>query len=237
MRGEATQVKCCGLCGTYKTVEEFYASCGAPDGLQARCKECCKASAKQWQIDNRERARELGRDSYNRDIERSRAYHRRYARQYRAENPERSRAQVSRWQAQNMDKIRTNQRAWIRERYNNDAIFKAAHLLRTRLGGAYRRWLSRGYWQQAKDDVDFEAIFTHMGECPGDYGRGPGLYTIDHIIPIRLLDLTDANERKIAISPRNHRWLLWEDNYKRGQEWTEEVETLYVELKEEIENG
>jgi hypothetical protein len=49
--------KLCGKCGETKPLSEFYKNRTTKDGLQTRCKICCKAAANDWNQKNRERSR------------------------------------------------------------------------------------------------------------------------------------------------------------------------------------
>lgn len=44
--------KRCSRCDSVKSVDEFYRDKQACDGLQSRCKDCCKAHSKQWFQEN-----------------------------------------------------------------------------------------------------------------------------------------------------------------------------------------
>jgi len=58
-------MKTCNKCGVKKSCEEFYKEKRVKDGLQARCKECCKADAKAVFQANPELYRQRARDAYD----------------------------------------------------------------------------------------------------------------------------------------------------------------------------
>jgi hypothetical protein len=123
-------------------------------------------------------------------------------------------------------------RKWLNNSYHTDQIFRAAHLIRTRLAAAYRKYLKTGEYIQARDGADFEAIFRSLGDPPSKWGKGLGMYTFQHIIPLRQLDLiNDPVDLAIAWDAENICWMLWETNRKISNEWTPEVEELYQRLR------
>jgi len=199
----------CRLCDTWKPADEFDISKSCKIGRRFTCKVCDK-----------------GLHGEN---------NKRVSREYYHANKEKCNKATQAWQTENKDKLRLTQKYWIAHRYNHDEIYKKAHLIRTRTNKAYKVFLDSGVHMVSRNgDMDYEAIFEHLGECPGEYGRGSGLMTFDHIIGLRLLDLTDPIEWKIAVHPRNIRWMLWEDNYQRDRGWTQEILELYRELHKEV---
>ena len=58
-------MKTCKKCGVKKSREEFYKEKRVKDGLQARCKECCKADARAVFQANPEPYRQRARDAYD----------------------------------------------------------------------------------------------------------------------------------------------------------------------------
>ena len=220
MATRRSNVRECNVC------HRFFKLCGDNfykrlDSFQHSCKECQKEQSRIRRADPDKKER----------IDRKR-------REYYRANREECQERTDRWQAENMDKVRAAQRNWIVNKYHSDANYKKAHLIRTRLNNAYRCYVFSGEHQEARyGDMDYEAILTHMGPCPGEYGRGRGLYSFDHIINLRNLDLSDPVEWAIAVHPRNVRWMLWELNYRRDRNWTDEAMELYRELRAEVLNA
>ena len=79
-------VKVCSKCGEAKGLDEFYVYKRSKDGLDCWCKECKKASARQYRADNLEMVREKENLRYH-----SGKHGADYARWWRATNRERVR--------------------------------------------------------------------------------------------------------------------------------------------------
>ena len=60
--------------------------------------------------------------------------------------------------------------------------------------------------------IDLDAIIAHLGACPGKRSE----WHIDHIRPLALFDLSDAEQVKTAFAPTNHQWLSAFDNISKG---------------------
>lgn len=117
-------------------------------------------------------------------------------------------------------------RKWSSKSYHTDPIYQKAALIRNRIGKAYIQYAETGRIREnVKHSVGevgyipFGAILKHLGECPGEYGLGPGKYTIDHLVPLRELNLLTPIGYAIAVHPYNHTWMLWEVNYKKMKDW------------------
>lgn len=96
--------KCCTRCKLEKSLEEFYLDRTNHSGRQSRCKDCAKATAKEWHENNPpdlERRREVLR----RFRERNPGKDNEYGRKWREKDPERARelARVrgQKWRTQN----------------------------------------------------------------------------------------------------------------------------------------
>lgn len=69
--------KLCTQCKKIKPLDQFYRRKRAKDGRTSECKECRNAAAKQWKIDNPERAQETERNrvrDYSREIVRTKEF-------------------------------------------------------------------------------------------------------------------------------------------------------------------
>ena len=220
-------MKKCRYCGIDKNEEEFYATSGNC------CKTCAKEHAVKWAQENPEKRARIYKRYYDDNkvvlLEKQKA-------SYKSLSPEKKeerRATQNRWQAENLEKVRESQKKWQEKNYSANGIYRLAHLIRSRLRLAYRTFIENGKHRISEQNsfIDYKAVFDKMGLCPGKYGRGA--YTIDHIIPLRLLPLTTPIGWKMATDPRNTRWMLWGDNYKRGQTWDQDAIKLYKKLLEE----
>ena len=123
----------------------------------------------------------------------------------------------------------------MKRHYHEDENYRLAHLIRTGLHHAVRKFLDTGrHIISSHPAINYEEIIEHIGPCPGEYGVGKGKYTIHHICAVRLFDLKDPNEYAIAVHPKNVRWELWETNHELGQSWDED---LYNEIKRELDEN
>ncbi len=50
-------IKYCGGCKAEKPIGEFYKHAASKDGLQHRCKECCKSHVRKWSAENKDRVK------------------------------------------------------------------------------------------------------------------------------------------------------------------------------------
>lgn len=244
-------MKRCPKCKETKPTTAFHKNSRSKDGCQYYCKECqsryykkkrfvpvgpvggkrCSVCGGWYPVDSYYVvARHL--DGYGTRCANCRSE---INRAYYAENKERNKATVDRWKAteRGRAKYREIAKRWINNKYHSDENFKKAHNLRCRLGKAWRWYVERGEHRVSMTgDIDFAAIFRHMGDCPGEYGRGEGRYTIDHLIPIRDLDLSTEEGWAIATHPFNHQWLEWSANRERGKEWDYDA---YGRIMEDLE--
>lgn len=172
-------------------------------------------------------------EHYRRNIKEKRAYARKYYREHKERIAESRKESFAPGKAS---------RRWIKKTYAEDQIYRLAHLIRDRTSKAVRRYLGDGYifsnTKYKKGEVGyipFEHIIKKLGKPPGEIGRGKGKWTIDHIIPLRWLDLTDPIEYAIAAHQDNVRWLPWEENYQRQFDGLGEEETqLYFEIRNKV---
>jgi hypothetical protein len=141
---------------------------------------------------------------------------------YYAENKEQIKANRDAWKETESGKRSTKEIAkrWINDKYNNDANFKKAHLIRCGLGKAWRWYEDKGEHRVSMTgDLDFAGIFAHMGDIPDGYHYGKPFdensMSIDHIVDLRSFDLADPVEFRAAVRPENHRWLTRRKNYDR----------------------
>jgi len=110
--------------------------------------------------------------------------------------------------------VRRRRNKYMRERRKKDNIFKITHNLRNRLRKAIREMNKTGKIMTSKQyGVNYEKIINYLTPFPKDIDN----YHVDHIIPLCSFDLTDNEQIKKAFAPRNHQWLLAEENLKKGR--------------------
>lgn len=178
-----------------------------------------------------ERKREYNRRYYAARREELRAYQSKYNKK----NAERIRAFMADYRAKNGDSVRrkrreqyaayykpkvlaTNRRC-VAERIKSDIVFRISTRLRSRLGAALKRCPKKGSAirdlgcsiEQLK--IYLASKFSH-GMSWENYGRNG--WHIDHIKPLSLFDLTDANELRAACHFTNLQPLWALDNIRKG---------------------
>ena len=94
--------KPCTACGIVKAFFEFHGDNSTRDGLNYVCKECNSARAKEYYDENKEKMRASAARRYHSDIDSSRKYYRRKARQWLKENRSKNRARSARKNAEKL---------------------------------------------------------------------------------------------------------------------------------------
>lgn len=88
--------------------------------------------------------------------------------------------------------------------------------LRWRVRDAVNSYSESGKIKSADEyGIDYKAIIRHLGKCPGELSD----YHIDHIKPLKLFNLNDPEQIKLAFAPENHQWLTIEENLKKGAQF------------------
>jgi hypothetical protein len=176
-----------------------------------------------WKAANSERHKELDR---------------RAAARYRAADPERRRRQgraaAARHQASG------KKREYERRRLSVDANFRLSKAIRCRLRYAVSGGKRAG---SAVRDLGctVDAMRLHVesefqpGMNWGNYGHGPGTWSIDHIYPLSKADLTDRPQLLAACNWRNLQPLWFEDNVRKGDEVSESARERFEVLANFLE--
>lgn len=247
--------KQCTRCKQTKQLREFAIKSSTRDGLQYWCRACTSDYARnhrpsvtyvgeiggklcrrcgEWRPIDEFYSAPRSRDGH---YSRCASCCRPYYREYYHNNKEHVRAVRNAWVTSDggREKVNSISREWMRRNYHEDENFKMAHLIRTRLSNAYKKYINTGEHRVSRSgDINFAAIFEAMGPCPGEYGRGAGKYTIDHKVPLRTLELNTELGWKIATHPDNHQWLSWNDNYDKMQDCDMDAyNTIIEKIKEE----
>lgn len=206
-------MKICEKCNTEREFSEFHKNKAEKDGLQRRCKQCCKeyreanrdrniAYCRQYNIDNFEEQAAKKQDYYYDNIEYWTEYHRQYAIDNRLQLNER----------------RAKRK---RTRRQNDPDFRLKDNLRARIQRAIKKESRSG------SSLDYlgcsipflkaylESLFTE-GMTWDNWGKGKDKWNIDHIVPLARFDLSDLQHRALATHYLNLQPLWSDDNVKKG---------------------
>jgi 5-methylcytosine-specific restriction endonuclease McrA len=136
----AERKRCTGPCGKEKHREEFAKRSAAPDGLQGKCKACCKA----YYQENRDRILAIKREyqaTNSADISRKR-------KAYRQENPEKIQTQKAESYARHADRNREKKRKHREENRETVLTQQRASYSRNR---AARNAANREYYAANRD--------------------------------------------------------------------------------------
>lgn len=199
---ETMTTKRCPRCKREKPVTEFHKDRSRKDGLNHRCRDCHRAHRREYVKKNAARnpdeivvpsekrcpecgitrpSSEWSRDRTSPDGLRSycKPCRRAESAKYRAENPEKVREYVRRWQKANPDKVREKDRRW--RKANPDRVRANYHRRRARKAGAFTVPHDRddllAYWRFI--GVDPEKCFYCFLE-----GRDVPMEHVDHLMPL-----------------------------------------------------
>lgn len=104
-------------------------------------------------------------------------------------------------------------RRYMRKRRQTDEAFRIICNLRGHFYKAMYMYSTIGKKMPSNEyEIDFEAIFKHLGEKPDD----KYVYEADHIIPLSLFNHNDPKQIKKAWAPENFQWLTREINQWKG---------------------
>lgn len=146
---------------------------------------------------------------------------------YVLRDPERRRRQSSQHamtKYNNMTLDQRRERARQSSRQMGDSR-RAKHTIRTRINGAVRTALGGGIvrgWTLKDIGFDVDKYMRHMESLwePGmsweNYGKGPGKWVRDEIVPMCAFDMRDKEQAKRCLDLKNLRPMWWEANLKKA---------------------
>ena len=178
---------------------------------------------KKYYLKNKDKIKEYLREYYKEHKEklkqRARDYHRINREiikekhdKYYTKNKEYFRLKNKMYAIKNREKLKSYTKKYNLNRRTIDKNFNMRGRLRSRLYVALRKYGFGKNCLANKYGIDYDAIFEHLKPFPKEISK----YHIDHIKPLCSFDLTDPKQIKIAFSPKNHQWLLAEQNMKKG---------------------
>lgn len=168
-----------------------------------------KNNQRRWRKENPDKVKISKRKYYKNNLDKIRAYDKKY----RKDNHEKNKYRLRMWQKENPHKIK---------KYNSNPNVNISNRIRGRLRRALKLYTSQGKIKSTdKYGIDYKAIIEHLTPFPID----KHLYHIDHIRPLCSFNFINNDgsqnleEIKKAFAPKNHQWLLAEDNISKGGKW------------------
>lgn len=187
--------KICNKCFKFKSLEEFTKHSSHKDGRRNRCKLCTKLYLKNYYLNNKE-------DILKQQKEFSKEYNKNY-------------------RIKNKDKIKKYNKEYTKKRFKNDNIFRLKMILRNRVKDVLKKNFKSG--SAVKDlgcSVEELKRYLESQFEPGmtwdNWGNKKGDWSIDHIIPLSKVDLTNKEEFLKVCHYTNLRPMWHIDNIKKG---------------------
>jgi hypothetical protein len=178
-------MKTCSKCRVVKEFSEFYAHCDKVNGFESHCKSCKKI----YYITNRDRLLNQKRIS-------------------RKNNPIPHRNSAKKWTQNNKKRSNEYNCNYQKNRRKNDINYKLKCYLRTQITAALNgNNKSESTLNMLGCSIEF--LKNHLelnflsGMNWGNYGKGAGKWSIDHIICCGLFDLSDIKQQRVCFHYTN----------------------------------
>ena len=194
------ETKVCSKCKEEKDVCKFYKNKDSSDGLRSNCKVCQNKNTINWRKNNPEESKNIHK-------------------KFLEKNPGISYEYQKKWTNKNIDRVRDYRRKYLKERYNQDILFKITTNYRNRLKDIFR---NNGFIKINRSidylGCDIEFLKKHLenqfiGEMSWD-NKGFYGWHIDHIIP---LSSAKTEEDIYNLCHYTNLQPLWaEDNMNKG---------------------
>ena len=210
-------LKLCRGCGETKDRAEFYRATREKDGLQSRCKDCCKTHIARWRLANvdKDRANKVRWYEKVKDTDKYKARKIERGALWYAANKTQVCAASSQWYASNKERAMANTARWVRTHKDKRAEICA------RYGASHRAALSAAwaeYYARKKNASSpwanraYVDLFYRIAK--EETKRTGRIVHVDHIVPLQSkivsglhnefnLQLLFANEN---LSKSNRRW-------------------------------
>lgn len=198
-------MKSCSKCKVEKDDSCFAKDKQTKDGLTRSCKECRNANTRRWNASHKQYL-------YDKQVRWCNA------------NPVRKRERYRKYVADNADAYREYRRNYEKARRNNDPNFRLTKNLRSRLNDVLCGRTKTG---SAISDLGCSVqhlklhleLFWDEGMSWSNYGNKPGQWSIDHIKPLSLFDLTDRSQLLQAVHYTNLQPLWHVDNLAKSDNY------------------
>lgn len=173
-------MKECTKCNIEKPLSEFYKDKIYKDGLQYKCKKCCKQQNKKYRQKNKDKIREYSKNYRVENKDKRREYNKQYnkenkdkireyqnqykeeikeyQKQWRRENKEYQKQYQKQYRKQNKDKINELNKNYYKQRRLTDIEFKLHCYLRNRINQAIHTYNFK------KEDTSIEELGCSIKE-------------------------------------------------------------------------
>lgn len=156
--------------------------------------------------------------------EKKKIYLKEYSKKYRKLNKEKIRDWTQQWLEKNRIEYNARKSKWVTNKRRNNISFKLAHNLRSRLRKALQDNYKSGSTvrdlgcsiEEFKWWLEF---WFEEGMTWDNYGLKKGQWSMDHIIPLTKIDLTNREQFLIVSNYKNIQPMWHVDNQKKGNKW------------------
>lgn len=206
-------MKICVKCGLEKEESCFSKNRDSHDGLQRACKDCNRLYREQTRDARILYARTYYQD--NKDLLSEQK------KEYIARDPEKWTNYHASYYKENKTRIISVKTEYTRNRRNSDPDFLLKDRLRARFYAAIKKGYKAG---SAVRDLgcSISELRAHLeskfssGMTWDSYGKGPGYWNIDHIIPLAAFNLANRQHVVLACYYLNLQPLWFEENSSKG---------------------
>jgi len=209
-----TQIKKCKKCGEVKPITEFRKR---GNYYINECKICEKEYNKEYYNNNKESKKEYQKEYNQNNKESKKEYNKEYynnnkesKKEYYNNNKESKKEYQKEYNQNNKETIKEYNKEYQKNRLASDPYYKFTRNLRARISKAFKAQSKNGKTKAcAEYGIDFAAIFAHVGARPANN------FHLDHIIPLSVFNLDDAEHVRLAHLPENLRWLPGKENLEK----------------------
>lgn len=208
--------KVCSTCAGAKAPSDFNKDKSKADGLCSSCRECNKARAARWYLDNKDAALAQRKSRF----ERKREIELEQMRQWRLANAERKRASDAAYYAANKEKATAYALKWSRANRENvnrrNAEYKKRNPQQVLDQSHRRRARKLGSSSLIVASQDLTRLKRRFGGRCAYCGNG-GKMTIDHVVPLSRGGSHSIGNLLPACQPCNfskhskflYEWIVW----------------------------
>jgi hypothetical protein len=205
------ELKKCPKCGEHKSMDMFYRDRSRLDGVGYRCKECTRRYNAESHKEKISAYSKAYRDAHKEELaaKRIEAYH---------GDPKKYRERNRIYQSNNKESNRNYRKAYKKNKYHTDPIYRFKHVLSAFIRGSLDRAGSTKQGKRTEEILGCTAmefkVYLENQFAPGMSWENRSEWHIDHIIPI---SWADTEEDAIKLNHYTNLQPLWaEDNLRKS---------------------